>query len=236
MSKAIDPQEVDKAMEEVRTAISQFVHFALDENKNETEREEEGSAKIESTWQSLKFVTDLLGLDTQNFLKDPQLLQQSLLQFMSGFGNIANIFDEESLRSPEGLAQSVDKLSAEFSGQGIDFQELADELPEELKAELEGGNSEEIAQQMHTRALGFTQALQGLLRDKELDHEQLFTGLEKLAADFSFREIAEDEPVDIGNSVKERLEKRLDKSLSKLDLDFSYDAIFGKKPEGPESE
>lgn len=220
--------KIESEVEKAQNSIRSFVEEVLRQGQGRGSKEAATKA-MGRTAESLRLLSDLSGLDSKELDRNPAMAKAfiiGLLQTVSETAVAGEGADHAELQ--QAMGEAAERMAVE---EGLDIKAFEDELPLELRKRLAELTQLDGKAAYRARMRNFSQAIQSLIQDDQVDEEELLASLERLAVEYGFK--------DTELSVKDRVKKELDEKhkdlrAGKSMIDFSFEDLFNGK--GPSTE
>lgn len=209
--------KIDSQFQHFQDSIRSFVETALS-IKDSPASEKRVQSQFQRSAHSLQMLSELTGLDPKQLDANPALaktLITSLLQSVSAAARKAG-------KSPMPVDEIEEAIREEAEKEGVTLDELAADMPAELREHLESAPKSNYEDRMK----GFSSALDQLIAEDELQEDELVAALQKLSVEYG---LSEPEPT-IQEKTKARLDKKWDEiRKGKQMIDFTFEDLFNGK-------
>lgn len=212
-------KSIDSTFKQAQDSIRGFIEQAL-KQRHDGSSAQNAAEKLKRSASSLNFLSNLTGLDGNAFDKDPELAKKMILGLLQTVSKSASKLTSEGSKEDFGIDEGLAELAA---AEGKTLEELAQDIPEEVREQLNRGNSDSPKEAYETRMRDFSKAIDSLVEENEIEQNELLKALEKIALEFGFS--------DPRPNPQEKLRAKLDEDWEKLRegkkmIDFTFDDLF----------
>ncbi len=217
--------ELEKAQNSIRSFIEEALKFSQSDSSAKS-----SSKNFQRSVESLKFLSELSGLDTKELDQNPEMAKSLIVGMLQSMSATARKASQGNTEDFEGLKHVLGEATAKLTeAEGVDLQALEDAMPPELRQRLADLNQGDGKVAYEAKMNNFSKAVDQLMEDEKVEGEELVMALEKLAIEYGF---AQPE-----TSIQEKVKGKLDQKWNDLRkdkqmIDFTFEDLFqGKKPE-----
>jgi hypothetical protein len=184
---------------------------------------------------SLKMVSQLLGLSQDALQQNPEMLRVTLTQVMRTMLTIS----KDALATADGTDKSAQtrfaatfkEIQEKLGGEGSDLAEASKILAEHADLSAEGADPSQQIEAAKNRLETVNHAFSGLLEDKSIDLQNFFAGMDRLFQTHAKQlGITPPEPYNVYESTSKDVSKALDEANKKnmIQSDFDWSSLWKK--------
>ncbi|MEY3443244.1 MAG: hypothetical protein RLZZ519_1525 [Bacteroidota bacterium] len=184
---------------------------------------------------SLKMMSQLLGLSAESLKEKPELLRVGLTQLLGSMLTISKetlaTVDAKSEDAKQRFAATFKEIQEKLGGEGSDLAEASKILAEHADISGEGADPTLQVEAAKTRLETANQAFTEILKDKSLDLQQFFAGVDRMFQTHAKQlGITPPQPYNVYENTSRDVGKALDEANKKnmIQPDFDWSSLWKK--------
>ncbi|MBL0017599.1 MAG: DUF1911 domain-containing protein [Bacteroidetes bacterium] len=184
---------------------------------------------------SLKMMSQLLGLSAESLKEKPELLRVGMTQLLRTMLSISkdalDTVDAKSEDAKRRFAATFKEIQEKLGGEGSDLAEASKILAEHADISGEGVDPKQQVEAAKTRLETVNEAFSGILKDQSLDLQQFFEGIDRLFQTHAKQlGITPPQPYNVYENMSKDVSKALDEANKKnmIQSDFDWSSLWKK--------